>query len=74
MCEKLIVFIWFSVPLEQIGAGFGILMVVILWFGMPIFSKLLTLDSDVFESIALSIQVCHVLSLFNFHGYKSNCH
>jgi hypothetical protein len=49
-------------------------MVVILWFGMPIFSKLFTLDFGVFESIALSIQVCHVLSLFNFHGYKYICH
>ncbi|CAK9211428.1 unnamed protein product [Sphagnum troendelagicum] len=39
----------------QIGAGFGTVMALILWFGMPVFSRLFTSDSGVLESIALLI-------------------
>ncbi|KAH8966574.1 hypothetical protein BDL97_03G032700 [Sphagnum fallax] len=36
----------------QIGAGFGILMGLVLWFGMPTFSRLFTKDSMVLEIVA----------------------
>jgi Na+-driven multidrug efflux pump len=39
----------------EIGAGFGTVMALILWFGMPVFSRLFTSDSGVLESIALLI-------------------
>ncbi len=61
----------FETLLEQIGAGFGTVMAVILWFGMPVFSRLFTSDSGVLESIALLIPVCLVPSLFNFHSSKA---
>jgi hypothetical protein len=38
--------------LEQIGAGFGMLMGLVLWFGMPTFSRLFTKDSMVLEIVA----------------------
>ncbi|CAM6028462.1 unnamed protein product [Sphagnum balticum] len=36
----------------QIGAGFGMLMGLVLWFGMPTFSRLFTKDSMVLEIVA----------------------
>ncbi|CAM6049579.1 unnamed protein product [Sphagnum compactum] len=36
----------------QIGAGFGMLMGLVLWFGMPTFSRLFTKDSTVLEIVA----------------------
>jgi len=74
MCDELIVFTWFSFLLEQIGASYAILLVVILWFGMLVFSKFCILDFSVLKSIAHYIQICLVPILLYFHGCKSICH
>jgi len=74
MCEELIVFTWFLVLLEQIGTSYGILLVVILWFSMFVFSKFFISDFSVLKSIAHSKQICLVLILFYFHGCKSIYH
>jgi Na+-driven multidrug efflux pump len=56
--------------LEQIGAGFGMLMGLVLWFGMPTFSRLFTKDSMVLEIVASLTPVSVVTCLFRCPGFQ----
>ncbi len=64
------VFFWCCFMLEQIGAGFGMLMGLVLWFGMPTFSRLFTKDSMVLEIVASLTPVSVVTCLFRCPGFQ----